>query len=160
MSLVDMFALTLVCATIVVCHRYPRAVIWALAIAASYFISGWWRRSGGGAPELVSSLCDSFICLAIFFFGVRIWEMRVFFVTVGMLAVNFAYLAGLPFLGLLEYQMALEALNILALLIISFAGSYKWAGYENGRTFDHWGSVVGVPRPWRREVARGHEEGE
>lgn len=143
MSVIDIFALVIVCAVALISPRgNPRSLIWLAALAADYFLSGAYWRAGMAQPELVAGLCDAAVCLALWRFGAKIWEMRVLVLFLSSLFVNFVFLAhNLSHLELIDhevYSIVLEVLNVLAVCFIGAASAGIREKRTDGRAYNTW----------------------
>lgn len=142
MSLVDTITLIFVLAAASLSFRNWRGLLWLSALLLDYVISTAYWRSGLTNPELATGLCDAAVCVAIFFIGKSIWELRVWTVFMVSLVTNFVYLAsnisGANFIDHDIYSSIEEVLNAVAVFVIAFASGALISGDIDGRSFDPW----------------------
>jgi hypothetical protein len=135
MSSVDKIYIGVALAMAILALKNPRGLIWIAGLAASYFISGAYWRSGGGEPELVAGLCDASLVVAVIVFHKRLWEMWFALIIVMCGIVNFVYLATNLFadipMAFNAYCYTLEVLNALALFLIGGVSAFMWRGYTD-----------------------------
>ena len=159
MSFFQIAMLCIVAAVAIVSHRHPRGLWWLAVLAVNYLVTSFNWRWGGPAPELVAGLCDAAVCVAIFFFGRFIWEMRLWLTYLAALFVNFAYLLhsvmGAGVISHDVYSSVLELLTVAALAIIGGTSSFVASGATDGRAFHPWRSILGLGRPFVAPVERG-----
>lgn len=109
-----------------------RAWGWLLIVAASYAIATVYWRTGLPYGAFVAGMCDTMICLAVYFFGKAKWEMWIWRLFQVSVAVNFAYLGGTlhvwPIFNHEVYSIILEAINWIALLWIGGHGAVQVVG--------------------------------
>lgn len=119
--------------TAALAYRVPRAVLWIGVGAACFAITTAWARYGLPYPPAFTAACDAAVCLLIYFFGKRRWEMRLWNLFQCSVMVSILYLAGI--IGpKWAYVAALELVNWLALLLIAGTAITARAG-ENGNAF-------------------------
>lgn len=156
--MIDTITMIMLLAAAAVSARNGRGLLWLGAILANYWVSTLYWRSAGGAPELATGLCDAALCLAIFFLGKSIWEMRVWALYMVSLAINFVYLASnLTGVGIIDheiYSIIEEVLNWLAICNIAFTSALLIEGFSDARALRPWNHIFGLVRPFHREVAR------
>lgn len=85
-------------------------------------------------------LCDAAVILALYAVGRHVWELWVFGIVLIMAAVN---VMGPGVLGMEVYQIALEAMNAIALLTIGGVGSFQLAQQTDGIAFHHVRHIFG-----------------
>lgn len=156
MSMIDTIYLLVVGAVILVSLGNRRGIFWVTALAASYFLSGAYWRSGGGHGELVAGLTDGTVILLIVLFGVYIWELWVGLILLTAMATNIIYListlTGAGFLDHAIYSVVLELLNALALIMIGGVSAFMQKGSTDGVAFNPWLHIFGLSRPFVRTV--------
>jgi hypothetical protein len=159
MSFFQIAMLCVMGAVAIVGHRHPRGLAWLGLLAIGYLISSFNWRWGGPAPELVAGLGDAGICVAIFFFGRYIWEMRLWLTCLMMLFVNFGYLLhsviGAGVIPHDVYSGVLELLMLVALAIVGGQSAFVASGDINGRSFHPWRPLRGFSRSAADPVERG-----
>lgn len=145
--------------------RLPRAQLWILAGAASFFFSTAWARYGLPFPPAFTLACDASVCLMIYFFGREKWEIWLYRIFQASVLASLVYLAGpLEFFGrsmIMDhyvYVTVLELLNWTALFVIGGTSVMDW-GHEGFAGY-RWGAgLFGIVRAWRahREKAPFHK---
>lgn len=152
MTLIDQIYLAVALAVGILSVRNPRGLLWLAAITASYFISGFYWRTGMTNAELVTGLCDAAVIVAMVFLARYRWELWLWAIQLGAVAVSFLFLAHNfargTFISHETYSIALELLNALALITIGSASAHILAGKTDGRTFHPWVHIFGFVRPF------------
>lgn len=97
--------------------RLPRALWWIGAGAASFTISTAYARYGGDYPPFVTALCDCVVCLLIYFFYKKEWELRIGYLFQLSIILSLGHLTEV-IQSHYAYVFGLEAINWLALLLI------------------------------------------
>lgn len=142
MTIIDVMYIAVAAAVAAVSVRNPRGILWVACLAASYFISGLWWRSGYTNGALVTFMCDTAVFLAIYSAGRKRWELWLLGVQFCMVMTSLVY-AIMPGIEHEVYSIILEALNAVALILIGRNGAYALAGYTNGGAFDHVRNFLG-----------------
>jgi hypothetical protein len=97
-------------------------------------------------------LCDAVVIVGMVIFSRYAWELWLWAIKLGMIAVNLLYLwhnlAHGTYISHETYSIALELLNALALITIGSASAHILAGKTNGRTFHPWVHIFGFVRPF------------
>lgn len=152
MSWVDQIYLAVAFGALLCSWRNWRGALWVVGIAASFFISGaFWRATGSG--ELFTFLCDAGLALAIYAIGRYRWEVWLLVIQTCMVITGLIYTA-FPAIGVEVYQIALEALNAVALFLIGITGWRSFAGRANGYAFHHVRHLWGFGFALRRQGAQ------
>lgn len=155
MTVIDTIYLLMAGAVALLSLRNWRGVLWVAAFTASYFASGIYWRIGGGAPELVAGLYDAGIVILIVILARQLWELWVGIAAFLCLAVNILYLVNnLSGAGLVShevYSIALELLNLIALLTIGGVSAFVQKGATDGRAFHPWVPFLAIARPFGRQ---------
>jgi hypothetical protein len=156
-TLIDTIFLVVVGAVAVVSWQNKRGLLWLALITLGFFVSGFYWRSGLGAPELVAGMCDATICMSIFLLARQKWELWVFSAFLACIAVNIVYLinnlAGAGVIDHEVYSIALEALNAAAIATIGGVSAFQRIGSTNGVAFHPWRSILGFVLPSADEMA-------
>jgi hypothetical protein len=159
MSFFQIAMLCVIAAVALVSFRHRRGLAWLAVLAVTYLISSFNWRVGGPAPELVAGLCDAVVCVAIFFFGRYVWEMRLWLTCLTALFVNFAYaLHNLMGAGVFPhdvYASILELLMVASLSIIGGSSAFVSTGATDGRSFHPWRPVRAFGRSAVVPMERG-----
>ncbi len=162
MSFFQIAMMCIVAAVALVSYRHPRGLAWLAVLAVNYLVSSFNWNWGGPAPELVAGLCDAGVCVAIFFFGRYVWEMRLWLTCLAALFVNFAYaLHNLMSAGVLShdvYASILELLMVASLSIIGGSSAFVSSGATDGRSFHPWRPLRGLGRSAVVPVERGPQD--
>lgn len=146
MSVVDWIFIAFASAALVLSMKNWRGALWIGALAISYFVSGWyWRTYGEGS--MVAFMFDAAVFIAMYAVCRRLWEIWLMAIVLLMAAVN---LIG-PGFDREAYQIALEALNAIALLMIGGVGSFQLAGQTDGLAFHHARHILGLGFAVRRQ---------
>lgn len=149
MSPVDKIFLAVAFGALLLSFRNPRGAVWVAGLTASFFISGeFWRSTGQG--ELFTFLCDTALFLALYALGRYRWEAWLMVIQVCMVLTSLLYTA-MPSLGMETYQIALEGLNAVALVIIGATGALAWSGHADGYSFHHVRHIWGFGFALRRQ---------
>lgn len=155
MTWVDTIYLAIAGAVVLLSLNNPRGVGWVSALTIAYFVSGWYWRSSGNSPELVAGLADAAIAVMVLIMARYIWEMWIGLVALACMFVNIIYLVNnLSGAGVVPhdvYSIALELLNLIALLTIGGVSAFQQKGSTSGIAFHPWVSFLGVARPFGRQ---------
>jgi hypothetical protein len=151
MTPIDVVFLGLVSGLALVSIGVPRALFWLAVITVSYFVSGFYWRTGMVGGELVAGLCDAAVVALLVLLAAYRWEMWVALVFLVSLLVNITFLtSNLVGGGLIPheaYAITLEALNAIALFTIGGVAAFQRKGRTSGSAFRPWLSVFGFARP-------------
>jgi hypothetical protein len=155
MSWIDTIYLAIAGAVVLLSLNNPRGVGWVAAFTAAFFLSGWYWRSPGLSPELVAGLCDAAIVALVVVMGRYVWEMWAGLIAMACMLVNIVYLVNnVSGAGVVPhdiYSVALELLNLTALLTIGGVSAFQQKGSTGGIAFHPWVSFLGVARPFGRQ---------
>lgn len=155
MSWIDTIYLAIAGAVMLLSLNNPRGIGWISMITGAYFVSGWNWRSSDLSPELFAGLLDATIIILVLFLARYVWEMWVGLVALACMFVNIIYLVNnLSGAGVISheiYSIALEALNLIALLTIGGVSAFKQKGLASGIAFHPWVSFLGIARPFGRQ---------
>jgi hypothetical protein len=117
--------------------RLPHALLWIAAGAGSFVVSTAYARYGLPHPAFATVMCDSVVCLLIYFFYKREWELRIGYLFQLSILLSLGHLTEV-IQSHYAYVIGLEAINWLALLLILWiaragrlkneirAGRYRW----------------------------------
>lgn len=120
--------------TLFLSMRLPRAWLWIFMAALSFILSTAYARMDWPYPAHFTAGCDIMVCLSVYFFGRRQWEMmiwRLFQLSVGISLLYIARLIGPHW----AYVVSLELVNWALLLMISGAGIVQWVAVNGGSSF-------------------------
>ncbi len=106
--------------------QVERAWLWILAGAASFILSAWWEANGLPLHPAVTALCDTAVCVLIFFMARHWWELGLYRLFQCSVLISITYLGLTMWTGNTNfhyaYIVALEAINWLALMLILGVG--------------------------------------
>jgi len=150
MTVIDTIYLLIAGAVVLLSITNRRGILWVAAFAVAYFASGIYWRLGGGVPELVAGLYDAAIVVLVLVLARQLWELWVGAAAFLCLAVNFIYLinnlSGISIINHEVYSIALELLNLIALLTIGGVSAFVQKGSTDGIAFHPRVSFLAVAR--------------
>lgn len=124
-----------------------RYLAWIGAIFASYAASVVYWDFGGPYAEFFAGACDLAIVAAISIKARYIWELWLGLIYLTSAFVNMIYLAnnllGAYLLDHVAYSSILEAINIVAIVMIGGISAFEKAGMVDGVAFRPWMHVFG-----------------
>lgn len=104
-----------------------RAQAWVLVGATAFVVSYLYGKAGLPYHAAVTAAVDTSQCLLIYFFGRYRWEMHLWRLWQFSVLISILHLAGLTG-GTWTYAVALELVNVAALLVIGGKGvAERWA---------------------------------
>jgi len=106
----------------------PRASLWIILGALSFYTSYQWHLAGWPYPAVFGASTNLAVCFAIYAKAQLKYEMRVWNCFHLMVVIDLLYLSGW-IKSRYDYAVGLELANWLGLLIISMAGLADRAGY-------------------------------
>jgi hypothetical protein len=126
----------LIGALLTLCYstQVTRAWLWIGIGTLSFVASTMWARAELPSPPFFIMLCDTAVCLTIYTFATRQWEIWLFRIFQGSVLLSIFHVFG----GVQSqyfYVAFLEAFNWAALLLIAGTATIQMVGAGNGNHF-------------------------
>ena len=126
--------------TAIVARHLPRAWLWIASGSLSFVASSAYWKFGLPHHGAFTLVCDSLVCLSIYFAGREQWETRLYNVFQFSVLISILRMAGFLDYGVV-YAGMLELCNLAALALIT--GTAILDGVANGnRSFGDWGRNI------------------
>jgi len=122
--------------TAYIARGLPRAWLWIAAGALSFAASSAYWKLGLPHHGAFTLVCDSLVCLSIYFIGREQWETRLYNVFQFSVLISILRMAGFLDYGVV-YAGMLELCNLAALLLIGGTAILDGVADEN-RSFGDW----------------------
>lgn len=123
-----------------------RGAAWITAICFDVVLSDAYSTSGLPYPEAAMAVLDFSVCIAIWFFAAKRWELWLFVLLQFSMLVSIVDLgAGIISPGWIDrelYLLVLELINYAVLLLIGGVSGFAIAGRIGGGAFAPWSRVL------------------
>jgi hypothetical protein len=126
--------------TAIIARNLPRAWLWIAAGALSFAASSAYWKFGLPHHGAFTLVCDSLVCLSIYFLGREQWETRLYNVFQFSVLISILRMAGFLDYGVV-YAGMLELCNLAALLLIGGTAILDGVADEN-RSFGDWSGNI------------------
>lgn len=123
--------------TAIIARHLPRAWLWIAAGSLSFVASSAYWKLGLPHHGAFTLVCDSLVCLSIYFVGREQWETRLYNVFQFSVLISILRMAGFLDYGVV-YAGMLELCNLAALLLIGGTAILDGVADED-RSFGDWG---------------------
>ena len=116
--------------------KLPRASLWIILGALSFFLSYQWHVAGWPYPAVFGASTNLAVCFAIYAKAQLKYEMRVWNCFHLMIVIDLLYLSGW-ISSRYDYAVGLELANWLGIFVIGVAGLADRAGYGHNWLLSH-----------------------